>query len=101
MAENLNQNEEIKDLPQEELSQEELRERRKNLVNMFKQQTVFLKAQAEYEETMTRIAVAQRDRAIAEYDLARIMAEQKRAEEEYKKKNSEPKEKSKEDEKEK
>ena len=55
----------------------------------------FLNLQTELAGTENRIAVARRDRIVAEYEYAKVLSEQKRAEEEYKKAN-EPKQEKKE-----
>ena len=75
--------EDIKDVEQPEMSQEQIKEYKKNMLAMFKDQTHFYEQQAKYEEALARISVAKRNRLVAEYEIAKILAEQKHAEEEY------------------
>ena len=85
MAEKNQKVADIKDVEQPKVSDEQIREYKQNMLKMFKDQTHFYEQQAKYEEALTRVAVARRDRLVAEYEIAKIMAEQKHAEEEYNK----------------
>lgn len=82
MVENKTNAEDIQDV-ESEMTPEQIKENRKNLVALYKSNTVYFKHIAEYEEVLERIAVARRNRAVAEYEFAKLMSEQKIAEEKY------------------
>lgn len=95
--------ENIKDVDrnaEEMMSPEQLKSYRKTLMGMYREQTTFYEQQAKYEEALSRISVARRNRMVAEYEIAQLISEQKKAEKLYKatqenKKNSEDKSSSK------